>query len=323
MAPEVLVAIAIAFAVVTGSNDGGALIAPGLRVPALSVPVSLGILTLAVVAFPLLISTVVADTMLNSIVTADADGTTALAIGFIASVAVAAVLTWMSLPTSLTLAVIGGIAGSGLGMGLTVGWGSVLRVLAIGMAAPVVGALLALLGAWAWRSFRNATYLSTVRWTHMTAFGAQCIAYGANDGQKMLVLFLAAGVVASDGPAEGTTLDWWAYPVIAVAFAVGTALGLPRAARSVGNGILSTRATHAVTAEFAAATAVLGSAAVGAPVSMTQSVAGGLLGAGVHESYLRVRWRVVRNLATAWVITLPASFGAAALAGVVVGALTG
>nr|WP_246221541.1 inorganic phosphate transporter [Phytoactinopolyspora mesophila] len=178
--------------------------------------------------------------------------------------------------------------------------------------------LLALLGAWVWRSLRGGTYLSTVRRAHIAAFAAQCAAYGANDGQKILVLFFAASVAGG----HGVSLAWWVYLVVAVAFVVGALLGLPKVARTVGNGILSTRATHTVTAEFSAAAAVLGSAAVGTPVSMTQSIAGGLLGAGVHDSIRRVRWRVVRNLGMAWVVTLPASFGLAALAGLAVAALT-
>nr|WP_246211720.1 inorganic phosphate transporter [Phytoactinopolyspora alkaliphila] len=299
-------------------NDGGALIAPGLRVPALSVPVSLAILTTAVVALPLLVSTAVADTMAGAIVSNDDDAPTALAIGFLVAIVVVMSLAWAGLPTSLTLAVIGAIAGAGLGMDLAVGWNSVIRVLSIGMAAPIVGMLLALAGSWIWRAARDASYLSTVRRSHMAAFVAQCVAYGANDGQKMLVLFMAATAAGNGGRA----VPWWAYLVIVAGFGVGAVLGLPKIARTVGNGILSTRPTHAVTAEFSAAAAVLGSAAVGAPVSMTQSIAGGLLGAGVHESYRRVRWRVVRNLALAWVVTLPVSFGAAAVAGLVAAALS-
>ena len=115
----------------------------------------------------------------------------------------------------------------------------------------------------------------------------------------------------------GDRLVWWAYPVIAAAFALGATLGLPRVVRTVGNGILNVRPTHAVTAEMSAALAVLGSSALGAPVSMTQAVSGGLLGAGVRESYRRIRWKVVRNLVAAWLITLPASAALGALAGIV------
>lgn len=301
----------------TGINDGGALIAPGLRVPALSVVSSVSILTAAVIAFPLLVSTAVANTMVSEIVPADPDGVVALIIGFLVAVTVVVCLTCVNLPTSLTLAIIGGIAGAGLSIGLSVGWGVVARVLAIGLAAPVVGVLLALVGSLGWLAVRKAAHLATVRRAHMAAFVVQSLAYGANDGQKMLVLFIAAGVTTGGDP----TIQWWTYPAVAVGFAAGTLLGLPKIARSVGNGILSTRSTHTVTAEFSAALAVLGSAAIGTPVSMTQAIAGGLVGAGMHDSYRRVRWRTIRNLSLAWTLTLPASFGLAALVGLLVTAL--
>ncbi|HVL99017.1 MAG TPA: inorganic phosphate transporter, partial [Egibacteraceae bacterium] len=55
-----------------------------------------------------------------------------------------------------------------------------------------------------------------------------------------------------------------------------------------------------------------GSAAVGAPVSMTQSVAAALVGAGMSYGHRRVRWRAVGRLGLAWLLTLPASAALAA-----------
>ena len=94
---------------------------------------------------------------------------------------------------------------------------------------------------------------------------------------------------------------------ITLIFAVGVALGLPRVARGLGNGVLAVRPFHAVAAELAAASAVLGTAAIGIPVSMTQSVAGGLVGVGVSQGYRRVRWLEAARIGAAWLITLPAS----------------
>lgn len=96
---------------------------------------------------------------------------------------------------------------------------------------------------------------------------------------------------------------------------------MPRIAGTVGTGILNAGPAHIVSGEFAAAGAVLGSAALGAPVSMTQALVGGLLGAGLRESSRRIRWQVVRALGLAWLVTLPLSFGLAALTGLVVAAL--
>ncbi len=309
MTAEVVTAVAVAFAVVTGANDGGALIAPGLRVPILNVPISLAVLAGATVALPLLAGTAVASTLLRSIVPPGDAGRTAVVTGFVVAVVVVAVLTRVGRPTSLTLAVIGGLTGAGFGFAVPVDTGVVGRVLAIGLAAPAVGMLLALLASSWWRPARGVRYLTAVRRAHVVAYVTQCVAYGANDGQKMLVLFMIAGT--------GDSLEWWSYPVVAIAFALGAVLGLPRVARTVGTGILNVRPTHAVTAEMSAAVAVLGSSALGAPVSMTQAVTGGLLGAGVHQSYRRIRWEVVRNLVAAWMITLPVSAGLGALVGIV------
>ncbi|HEY9411638.1 MAG TPA: inorganic phosphate transporter [Jiangellaceae bacterium] len=318
MGSEALIALAIAFAVVTGANDGGALVSTGLRVPALSVPVSVTILVAAVVAGPLVLGTAVAETLTGRLVPEGPDSATLLAIGFVIAVVVVWMLARAGLPTSLTLAVIGGISGAGLGMGSTVEWSAVVRVLAIGMVAPFVGAVLAMLATRAWHVAPDAPYLPTVRRAHVAAFALQCAAYGTNDGQKVLVLFLAA---TAAGGGNGDDLAWWTYPVVALAFAVGTAIGLPKLAASLGTGIMSTRPTHAVTAEFAAAAAVLGSTAIATPVSMTQSIAGALVGVGVHDGYRRLRWHTVRMMAGAWAVTLPASLGLAALVGLIVSSL--
>lgn len=302
-----LIVLALAFAVVTGVNDGGALLAPGLRVPGMGLAGGLVILTASSVALPWLTAAPVAHTLARGIVEPGEGAALALALGFAVAVGVVACLTARGLPTSLTLAVIGGVAGAGWGQAASVDWRHVVWVLLIAAAAPIVGMLLAIVGAVAWPALRPRRYGATMRRSHVAAFTAQCLAYGANDGQKMLALFLVAGLAGADG-----RLDWWWYPTVGAAFAAGAMLGLPRMVKSVGSGILAARPVHVVTGEFAAAGAVLGSAALGAPVSMTQAVVGGLLGAGVRESYRRIRWRAVRGLVLSWVLTLPWSLVIAA-----------
>ncbi|ROR73139.1 inorganic phosphate transporter [Bogoriella caseilytica] len=311
-AETTLVLLALAFVVITGVNDGGAILAPGLRVPGLGVVRGLLVLTACVMTIPWLTSGVVAHTLADTIVEPGPLGATALAIGFVMAVIVVVVLTRRGLPTSLSLAVIGGAAGAGWGLGAPVAWTQVGWVLSIAALAPIVGMALALLGSTLWHALRPRRYLSAMTWGHRGAFTLQCVAYGANDGQKILVLLLAAGLAGADG-----RLSWWWYPILGVGFAGGTMLGLPRMAHSVGSGILASRPAHVVTGEFAAATAVLGSSALGAPVSMTQVIVGALLGAGIKESYRKIRWRVVRSLALAWLLTLPLAMGTAGTVAVV------
>lgn len=53
-----------------------------------------------------------------------------------AAVGVVAVLSRLGIPTSLTLALVGGLTGAGLGFGLPVLWSSVWFVLAMAAIAP-------------------------------------------------------------------------------------------------------------------------------------------------------------------------------------------
>jgi len=52
----------------------------------------------------------------------------------------------------------------------------------------------------------------------------------------------------------------------------------------------------------------------GAPISTTDVVAPAIVGVGTGERWRRVRWRVVREIGLAWLVTLPVAAVLAALA---------
>ncbi|NRQ35446.1 inorganic phosphate transporter [Nonomuraea sp. NN258] len=304
-----LIAVAGLFAIVSGVNDGGALLATGLKLP--TVRPATGILTLVVlVALVPLLSHQVAVTFVTRLATFDGPGSKiAMTVAVISALAV---VTWLSSrgrPTSLTLAIVGGLTGAGVGWGLPVSPGSVALVLAFGVAAPIAGGLLA------WVLIRALVAITTARglssW-HWAAFLLQTVAYAANDGQKMLAVFMIALGFAG-APLPYTTL-------VAVLFGIGALYGLPKAGRTLSREIIVSRPAHGVAAELAAGTSVIACAAVGMPVSMTQAIAGGLIGAGVAVGSGRVRWYAAVKIVAAWLFTLPA---AALLAGVAAFVLKG
>lgn len=291
-----LLGLAAVFAVVNGANDGGAMVASQLRVPGVRPLASVLVLAAALVAVPLALGTGVADTLTSGLVRASRGVQPQLvATGALASVVVVTVLTRLSLPTSLTLGMVGGIVGAGLGRGLPVLGSGIGRVVLIGLAAPVMGAVLAqllvkvaglALRRRGGRGLAGLAVLATV---------AQAVAYATNDGQKMfaVVAVSAAGVTT---------------PVVAgvaVLFALGAVAGVRAAAGTLGGGIARGGPQEEATAQLAAAGAVLSSAALGVPVSMTQAVAGGLVGTGILRGLRQVRWRVAGQLVLAWVLTLP------------------
>jgi PiT family inorganic phosphate transporter len=321
-ADPLLVAVAVAFAVVNGANDGGTLLALSLRAAGLRVWVALVALAAMVAVAPALVGTQVATTLAVRLV--DVGGAERLVVlaAVIAAVTVPVGLSRAGLPTSLTVALVGGLVGAGAANGVGVAWGLMGAVVVAAAAAPVVGGL----GAFALSRLARhlvapggaARFLARA---HRVTFAVQALAYGANDGQKMLAVgALALGL--ADGQARSGGAVPPAWPLLAgsaLAFFVGAVLGLRRYARTVGM-IIPLRRPNAVVGEAAAATAVLGTAALGAPVSMTQTVAGGLVGTGASEGQGRVRWQVTSRIAIAWMATLPLAAGAGAAAAAAIAA---
>ncbi|TQS26804.1 inorganic phosphate transporter [Microbispora sp. KK1-11] len=79
--------------------------------------------------------------------------------------------------------------------------------------------------------------------------------------------------------------------VLAALFLAGALAALSRVGARLGRGLVITRPLHVVSAETAATGAVLGSSALGSPVSMTQSITAGVVGVAASEGARRVRWQ--------------------------------
>ncbi|MEU7989984.1 anion permease [Streptosporangium canum] len=311
--------VAILFVLISGANDGATLIGLGLRFPRSPGWAIASLLVVVLFAGPYLLGIAVARTFTERLAgLGTSGGATAFLAGVVIAVAVVAVLTGRGLPTSLTLAVIGGITGAGFGAGLPVSWSSLGAVLAIGAGAPLVGLALGyLLGTLSRRvpSYRRMPRL--VLAAHLLAYAAQCVAYAVNDGQKMIAVVSVAVDVGREGlggvgPVE-VPPAWMA--VLVALFLAGALTSLTRVGERLGRGLVITRPLHIVSAETAATGAVLGSSALGSPVSMTQSITAGVVGVAASEGARRVRWQSVMNMGTAWLVTLPSSMALGCLAG--------
>lgn len=328
-ADPLLVAVAVAFAVINGANDGGTLLSLNLKAAGLRLGASLLALAAMVAVAPALLGTEVATTLVVRLVRGGAGGQQVMLAAVIGAVVVTFALSRVGLPTSLTVALVGGLVGAGTAAGAGVAWLPVLAVVAAFVGAPVVGGVLA------FALSRLARHVVAPRGAarflaraHQATFGLQALAYGANDGQKMLAvgavaLGLAGGAPAGppNAPPTGVPTAWPLLVGASLAFLVGAMLGLPRYARTVGT-IIPLRQPNAVVGEAAAALAVLGTAALGAPVSMTQALTAGLVGTGASEGQGRVRWQVAARIGIAWVVTLPAAVALGAAAAAVIAAVS-
>ncbi|MFI6791429.1 inorganic phosphate transporter [Nonomuraea sp. NPDC050383] len=311
--------VAVLFVLISGANDGATLIGLGLRFPRTPGWAAAALLTVVLFAGPYVLGLAVARTFTEGLAGLGTHGGAAVFLaGVVTAVAVVAALTGKGLPTSLTLAVIGGIAGAGLGAGLPVSWHGVAVVLGVGACAPLAGLVLGyLLGALSRRvpSYRRMPRL--VLAAHLLAYAAQCTAYAVNDGQKMVAVVSVAVDVGRDGLGGvgpvGLSPGWMAC--LALLFLAGALAGLTRVGERLGRGLVIARPLHVLSAETAATGAVLGSSALGSPVSMTQSVLAGVVGVVASEGSRRVRWQAVANVGTAWLVTLPSSLALGCVAG--------
>lgn len=314
-----LVVLAVAFAVVNGANTGATLLATSLTLTSIGHPVGLVLLAAGVVAGPLLVGTGVATTFVGQL---QAPGAAGAEVAVVCTVAVTLVvvfaLTRLGIPTGLTLAFVGALAGYAVASGADAPWASVGKVLAMMAAAPLLGGLIGyVVVSVVARHLRTRHAGRSLARMHLWTFPLLALGYGASDGQKMLAV---AAVATATVPAHGTVLaDLPVLLALGILFALGSAAGFRRMATRVGRGVLPVRPLYAVTAEAATSAALLGSAAVGAPVGVAQTITGSLVGAGGSQGWGRIRWDQVGTIVIAWVVTLPLAFAVAAGTGLVLG----
>jgi inorganic phosphate transporter, PiT family len=100
----------------------------------------------------------------------------------------------------------------------------------------------------------------------------------------------------------------WVKIVVALALGLGTMIGWKRIVVTVGEKIGKQHMTYAMgaAAELVAAGTIFGADYIGRPVSTTHILSSGVAGASVANG-TGLQLRTVRNLALAWLLTLPAA----------------
>ena len=117
-----------------------------------------------------------------------------------------------------------------------------------------------------------------------------------------------AALLLASGREQTLTVPLWAKLGCGAALTVGTVLGGWRIVHTIGRGILRLGPLDAFASQTTATAVILPSSYAGAPVSTTHVVASSVVGIGAgRRRWRHVRWTVVRAMAFAWVLTLPAA----------------
>ncbi|MFQ5654732.1 MAG: inorganic phosphate transporter [Planctomycetota bacterium] len=132
-------------------------------------------------------------------------------------------------------------------------------------------------------------------------------AHGANDVANAVGPLAAVATVVKTGalPTGANPVPTWILLLGAVGIVVGLATFGRRVMETVGRKITEMTPSRGFTAEFAAATTVLICSRMGVPVSTTHTLVGAVIGVALARGIAALNMRVVRVIATTWVVTIP------------------
>jgi PiT family inorganic phosphate transporter len=228
-------------------------------------------------------------------------------------------ITWYyGIPSSSSHALIGGMIGAAL---VKAGvqpllWPGILKTASFIFIAPLLGmafgATLMLIVSWV--CFRQ-TPRRVDKWfrrLRLVSSAAYSMGHGGNDAQKTMgiiwLLLIANGVTTKDH------LPTWVVMSCFLAIGIGTMFGGWRIVKTMGQRITKLKPVGGFAAECAGSITLFMATHFGIPVSTTHTITGAIIGVGTTRGTSAVRWGVAGSIVIAWIITIPASAGIAALA---------
>jgi PiT family inorganic phosphate transporter len=222
-------------------------------------------------------------------------------------------ITWyLTIPSSSSHALIGGVIGATIVAtgSHAVNWHNLVQtVVTPAVLSPLIAGGVALLGTFvAYKLIRHLGERDArtgYRFGQIGSASLVSLAHGTNDAQKTMGVISLALIAHGDISATHFAVPFWVKLACATAIALGTATGGWRIINTMGNRITSVESPQGFAAESSSAAVILASSYYGYPLSTTQVVSGGVMGAGLGKKLASVRWRVVGQMASAWLFTIP------------------
>jgi PiT family inorganic phosphate transporter len=316
----IVVAVALAFDFTNGFHDTANVVASVISTRAMSPRTAVGLAAVLNFAGALL-SLKVAATVATGIISAGRVTETVAFAGLVGALAWNLVTWSYGLPSSSSHALIGGLIGALLAAtaGDGIRWHGIWTKVAVpAVIAPllafvVAGTAITVLYAIVGRR-RPGPVNRFFRLGELVSSGALSLAHGSNDAQKTMGIIGLALVAHGDVNARHFSVPSWVVIVSAVTMGIGTWAGGWRIIRTVGTRIIKMDPAQGFAAQTAGAGVILVSSHFGYPLSSTQVITGGVIGAGAGKSLSAVRWGVAGNIGVAWLLTLPLAAGLGGLA---------
>jgi PiT family inorganic phosphate transporter len=312
MSPIIIavVVLALFFDFLNGIHDSSNVVATMISSRALSPRVALIMTAAANFCGPFLFGVAVADTIGHEVVAAQAINTLVL-LAALSSAILWNLLTWyLGFPSSSSHALIGGFVGAVV---IDAGWKAIHlpgieKILIALFISPLIGfaigyILLRLILLLCWKTSPGVNTLFK-RGQVFTAL-ALALSHGTNDAQKTMGIITLA--LVTGGYLQVFAVPTWVIIICAAMIALGTAVGGNKLIKTLGGKFFKIRPVDGFAVQLSSAIVILGASLVGGPVSTTQVVSSAIMGVGAAERVNKVRWGVAQEIATAWLLTIPAT----------------
>ncbi len=320
----IVIAAAVSFDFTNGFHDTANAMATSIATGALKPMVA--VLISATLNFlgafiSISVATTIAKGIVPSSATAGPDGLAVVEAALIGAMTWNLITWYFTIPSSSSHALIGGLIGASfasVGSDAVSVHGIIQKVVAPGILAIFVCGIVAFLATSAAylliRTLGQEEARRGYRYGQIGSASLVSLAHGTNDAQKTMGVVALALISTGHLSAAHFGVPIWVKLICATAMALGTATGGWRIINTMGNRITTVESPQGFAAESSSAATILASSYYGYPLSTTQVVSGGVMGAGLGKRGGVVHLPVVGQMVLAWVITLPAAalVGAAA-----------
>jgi inorganic phosphate transporter, PiT family len=227
-------------------------------------------------------------------------------------------LTWyLGIPSSSSHALIGGIIGAvvyehGVHAINAAGLWKIVKGLIISPICGLLGGFVIMVAImWIFHKRPAGKVNRWFKYLQIVSAAFMAISHGSNDAQKSMGIISMA--LFGMGYISSFYVPNWVIFICAATMALGTAAGGWRIIKTMGVKMIKLEPVNGFAAEASAAIVILTASHIGTPVSTTHVISSSIMGVGASKRIKAVRWGVAGQMLVAWVLTIPATAGIAAL----------
>ena len=306
----VVIALSLVFDFLNGIHDSSNVVATMISSRAFSPRVALGVTAVANFFGPFIFGVAVAETIGHEVVAANTINTEVLVAALISAI-FWNLLTWyLGFPSSSSHALVGGFIGAVI-MGASwqaIELGGLGKILIALFTSPIIGFIfgylvlrIVLILSWNASPRVNGVF----RRSQLITALALALSHGTNDAQKTMGIITLA--LVTGGYLKVFAVPTWVIVICAGMIGLGTAVGGWKLIRTLGGKFFKIRPVDGFASQLAGAAVIISASLFGGPVSTTQVVSSAIMGVGAAERLNKVRWGVAQEIATAWLLTIPAT----------------